>query len=436
MAEKTIGMLVPATDIFPTDLFLVEQSGVAKNVPGQVMINFLTRVADGHGGVTDFKQLSISGREKTYQFTMADQTTYSFTVTDGNDIADFQHSVSGLVHTCKFIMDDGTEYSFSVSDGAKGDKGDNAYVHIRFASEKPTSSSSSMGTEPDAWIGFYSGNKEVAPTNPLEYTWAPFKGEQGTVGSPATLATAKVEYQVGTSGTVEPSGQWTVSVPVTEQGKYLWVRVTIQFNSGSPIQFYSISYMGVNGTGAVTAVNGVNPDENGIVRLTAADVGALDINGGTMKGPINMNGQKITGLNTPVEDSEPETKGHASETFLLKDEAESYLQKTEAQNTYLSIQDAGTTYQKKSIKQTGITVQTSSFRQDSTYSADGYAYRAQVPVSGATSQMFPTVVFSPGDAASGNLATVANPYNGGVYIYAKKVPSAAVSILTVKLEEV
>lgn len=316
MADKTLGMLVPATDIFPTDLFLVEQSGVAKNVPGQVMINFLTRVADGHGGVTDFKQLSISGREKTYQFTMADQTTYSFTVTDGNDIADFQHSVSGLVHTCKFIMDDGTEYSFSVSDGAKGDKGDNAYVHIRFASEKPTSSSSSMGTEPDDWIGFYSGNKSVAPTDPLEYTWAPFKGEQGNVGSPATLATAKVEYQVGTSGTVTPSGEWSASVPATGQGKYLWTRITIQFNTGKAIQFFSVGYFGINGTGAVASINGVTPDPEGNVALTADDVGALPITGGTMQGTINMNGQSLGGLNDPTEPDQAARKSYVDAKYV------------------------------------------------------------------------------------------------------------------------
>ena len=316
MADKTLGMLVPATDIFPTDLFLVEQSGVAKNVSGQVMINFLTRVADGHGGVADFKLLSSSGREKTYQFTMADQTTYSFTVTDGNGIADFQHTVSGLVHTCKLILDDGTEYTFRINDGAKGDKGDNAYVHFRFASQKPTSSSSSMGTEPDDWIGFYSGNKSVAPTDPMEYVWAPFKGATGNTGSPATLTSAKVEYQVGTSGTIEPSGSWSVSVPATGQGKYLWTRITIQFNTGNAIQYFSVGYFGINGTGAVASINGVTPDPEGNVALTADDVGALPITGGTMQGTINMNGQSLGGLNDPTEPDQAARKSYVDAKYV------------------------------------------------------------------------------------------------------------------------
>lgn len=316
MADKTLGMLVPATDIFPTDLFLVEQSGVAKNVPGQVMINFLTRVADGHGGVSDFKLLSSSGREKTYQFIMADQTTYSFTVTDGNGIANFQHTVSGLVHTCKLILDDGTEYTFRINDGAKGDKGDNAYVHIRFASQKPTSSSSSMGTEPDDWIGFYSGNKSVAPTDPMEYVWAPFKGATGNTGSPATLTSAKVEYQVGTSGTIEPSGSWSASVPATGQGKYLWTRITIQFNTGNAIQYFSVGYFGINGTGAVASINGITPDPEGNVALTAADVGALPITGGTMQGPINMKGQSLGGLNNPTEPDQAARKDYVDAKYV------------------------------------------------------------------------------------------------------------------------
>lgn len=314
MADKTLGMLVPATDIFPTDLFLVEQSGVAKNVPGQVMINFLVRVADGHGGVSDFQKLSESGLEKTYQFLMADGTKYQFTVTDGNSIANFKESVSGLVHTCKIIMDDGTEYSFKVSDGEKGEKGDNAYVHIRFASQKPTSSSSSMGTEPDAWIGFYSGNKAVAPTDPMEYTWAPFKGDKGNTGAPATIVTNKTEYQVSDSGTIVPSGNWSTAIPPVTPGKYLWARTTTQFNTGAANYAYSISRFGIDGSGSVVTVNDVSPDENGNVKLTAEQLQCLGLSGGTMTGSINMNGQAITGLNDPLEETDAVRKAYADKS--------------------------------------------------------------------------------------------------------------------------
>ena len=316
MANKPIDQLVEALSVADEDLFVLQQGKNAKKLTGNTLKVWLLILAESLGGVTDFRMISESGLEKTYQFTMAKGDKFTFTVTDGNGIADFQNSVSGLVHTCKFIMDDGTEYSFSVSDGAKGDKGDNAYVHFRFASQKPTSSSSSMGTEPDDWIGFYSGNKAVAPTDPMEYVWAPFKGATGNTGSPATLTSAKVEYQVGTSGTIEPSGSWSASVPATGQGKYLWTRITIQFNTGNAIQYFSVGYFGINGTGAVASINGVTPDPEGNVALTADDVGALPITGGTMQGTINMNGQSLGGLNDPTEPDQAARKSYVDAKYV------------------------------------------------------------------------------------------------------------------------
>lgn len=344
MANRYIPELPEALEVQEADLLPMYQGNVTKKVSGLTMKLWLLKLAESHGGITDFRKISESGLEKTYQFTLTDTTKYTFTVTDGNGIESFQHSVSGLVHTytfvlddatkyqfqvkdgngiadfknsvsglvrtCTFIMDDGTQYQFQVTDGEKGDKGDNAYVWFKFASEKPTSSGSSMGDEVDDWIGFYSGSKATAPTDPMEYVWAPFKGAKGSTGDPATLTSAKIEYQAGTSGTIVPSGSWSANVPVTTQGQYLWTRITLQFNTGNPITFYTNGYNGVNGTGAVTAVNGINPGPDGVVWLTAADVGALPIDGGTMLGPINMAGQAITGLNDPTEGTDAARKDY------------------------------------------------------------------------------------------------------------------------------
>ena len=67
------------------------------------------------------------------------------------------------------------------------------------------------------------------------------------------------------------------------------------------------------GTGAVSTVAGVAPDENGNVPLDAASVKALPLGGGTMEGPINMNGQKLTGLNAPTKDDEAANKGYVDQ---------------------------------------------------------------------------------------------------------------------------
>ena len=72
-------------------------------------------------------------------------------------------------------------------------------------------------------------------------------------------------------------------------------------------------YVDENATGAVSTVAGIAPDENGNVPLDAASVKALALAGGLMEGPINMNGQKMTGLNAPTEDSEAANKGYVDQ---------------------------------------------------------------------------------------------------------------------------
>ena len=62
--------------------------------------------------------------------------------------------------------------------------------------------------------------------------------------------------------------------------------------------------------GVSTKVNGITPDETGNVTLTATDVGALPSAGGDMTGAINMNGQRISGLNDPTEESQAARKGY------------------------------------------------------------------------------------------------------------------------------
>ena len=75
---------------------------------------------------------------------------------------------------------------------------------------------------------------------------------------------------------------------------------------------------------------------------------------------------------------------------------------------------------------TSKSVATSAWLSDSTYT--DFPYRAAVACTGVTAAMFAEVVLSPADALSGNIAPVCQTYSGGVYLYAKAVPSAAVTI--------
>lgn len=313
MADKAISELVSAEQITATDMFVLEQNGTAKKLTGQVLLNWLTAAADGHGGIQSIVKRSTSGLADTYRITLADTTVFDFVVTNGRGISSLQKTgTSGLMDTYTFTYNDGTKETFTVTNGQKGDKGDNAYIWVKYASQEPTASSNSFGDLPDDWMGVYFGTASTAPTDWKQYKWYRIKGEKGDTGEPATIVSAEITYQVGDSGTIIPSGSWNTSIPPVTPGRYLWTRQVLQFNSGSPITSYSVSRFGIDGTGAVSAVAGVAPDETGNVPLDASSVKAMAITGGTMEGAINMNGQKLSGLNAPTADDEAATKGFVS----------------------------------------------------------------------------------------------------------------------------
>ena len=198
MADKSIDQLNAAEKIYATDLFVLQQSGSAKKLTGQILLNWLTAAADGHGGISSVDKVGTSGLVDTYRITLADTTTFDFVVTNGRSINGISKtSTSGLVDTYTISYNNGTTSTFTVKNGEKGDKGNNAYVWIKYASQEPTESSHSMGDIPDDWIGIYSGNASTAPTDWKQYQWFKHKGEKGDTGSPATLASKSVTYQVG-----------------------------------------------------------------------------------------------------------------------------------------------------------------------------------------------------------------------------------------------
>lgn len=241
MADKSISELTPATSIQAADLFVLEQSATAKKLTGQILINWLTSYADGHGGIQSI--------------------TWETSGTSGD----------GQLHTATIHYADETTSTFSIRDGYKGDQGDTWYFYIRYSSDLPTSDAD-MSNSPDNYIGVYYGTASTAPTHYTEYTWFQWKGNKGDTGDPCLIASQSVTYLASASGTVVPEGSWQSNVPNVNPGYFLWTRTRITYNDGTVTTAYSVSRYGIDGTGAVSSVNGISPDPNGDIALTASDI--------------------------------------------------------------------------------------------------------------------------------------------------------------------
>ena len=241
MADKQISELTPATAIQTADLFVLEQSGTAKSLTGQILINWMTTYADGHGGIQTIAKTATAGLVDTYTITYADATTSTFTVTNGD----------------------------------QGPQGDSWYIHLKYSSDLPTSDAD-MGNTPDNWIGLYSGTSSSAPASYTSYTWFKWKGETGNTGAACTILTQEVGYLSSSSGTVVPEGSWQSTIPTVPSGYFLWTRTRITYNSGDVVTSYSVSRNGIDGQGAVSSVNSISPDPNGDIALTASDIPTSD----------------------------------------------------------------------------------------------------------------------------------------------------------------
>lgn len=249
MADKSIFDLTLQSTFGVNDRLVVGNyaNNDAEAILGQTLINLLTTALDGHGGIQSIAKTSSSGTNPvvdTYTITYADTSTSTFTITNG----------------------------------LKGDTGAQTYVYLRWAHEctgtPPVPSSwSSTTSEPDDWIGIGTGTSSSPPTNVNSYKWYQYKGDKGDTGTAATITTQTVRYQASTSGTVVPSGTWSSTIPSVSQGSYLWTRTVLDFNDGTTVTSYSVSRMGIDGSGAVSTVNNIGVDTGTTnITLTGGDI--------------------------------------------------------------------------------------------------------------------------------------------------------------------
>lgn len=83
-------------------------------------------------------------------------------------------------------------------------------------------------------------------------------GETGPRGPRDIVTNVEIWYARGEVNGVftgqPPVDGWQNTIPEIEPGKYLWIRSVLAYESGAQSYIYSLSRMGVNGTGAVNSV--------------------------------------------------------------------------------------------------------------------------------------------------------------------------------------
>lgn len=293
MANKQISQLTEATSVGLADLLVLEQSGAAKKLTGQTLINDLATALDGHGGISSIAKTGTSGLVDTYTITLADGTTATITVTNGADGTNgangtngtngvtFTPSVSGA-GVISWTNDGGLPNPASVNiKGDTGATGAATYTYIKWASQQPTADAD-MGDVPDEWLGIYVGASSSAPAHYTDYVWYKVKGETGTTGDNG-LSIGSVVWLSNSSGS--PKG--TAGTTDTYQ---------VKLSDNTVVGTFQVAN-GLNGSGLVDSVNGIAP-VNGDVTLTASDVGAastpLHISTTISTSPATINNAAIT----------------------------------------------------------------------------------------------------------------------------------------------
>ncbi len=117
--------------------------------------------------------------------------------------------------------------------GKDGTNGTSYYVHIRYADQKPTSTTT-LKTTASAWMGIYSGTSKTAPSSYSQYTWYCIKGTDGEDGKDTSYATYTISYDYGSAeylfgrpiGVLQDiqteikSTEWITIMPEIKQNEY------------------------------------------------------------------------------------------------------------------------------------------------------------------------------------------------------------------------
>ncbi|MGN8742533.1 hypothetical protein ACTM83_03385 [Catenibacterium mitsuokai] len=123
-----------------------------------------------------------------------------------------------------------------------------------------------------------------------------FKGQTGQNGTSVTVSSTSVTYQVGTSGTNKPTGEWSATVPNVPNGQFLWTKTVVQYSDGKSTEAYSVSYKGTNGTNGKDAITMAITSSGGTIFKNTAIATTLTAH--VYKGGVEVTGSALSALGT------------------------------------------------------------------------------------------------------------------------------------------
>ncbi len=198
--------------------------------------------------------------------------------------------------------------TFSYSIAFKGTNGTNGTsVTIKSTSVTYQVSTSGTTTPTGEWLteipavpaGQYLWTKTVVTYSDNKTTTAysvSRNGTNGANGSSVTITKQEVTYQVGSSGTTAPTGNWSTAVPTTNPGQYLWTKTVVTYSDGKSTTSYSVSRNGSNGINGADALSMVIISSNGSI-FKNTDI-ATTLSAHVYKGGVEVTGSALTSLGT------------------------------------------------------------------------------------------------------------------------------------------
>lgn len=191
--------------------------------------------------------------------------------------------------------------------GPAGKDGQTSYFHTAWANDISGQTGFSLTDATNkTYIGTYSDFTEADSTDPSKYNWALFKGADGQDGKDGQdgqpgkngtgIKTTVVRYQASSSGTTQPTGIWSSTVPAVTKGQYLWTRTDWTYTDNSTETGYSVSYIakdGNNGTNGVAGKDGVGIKTTTITYASSPSGTTAPTSGWTANPPSTSAGHYI-----------------------------------------------------------------------------------------------------------------------------------------------